>query len=184
MKSIDHHNSMILANVLAPFLTADNTKKEALETFYKSTRFIAEEIADTINQHVIPDLVNINFSKAKMPKLRARRIGEWEDMRTMSFTLRNLVGANLIRPDDEMEKFLRREMDVPPIDEATIREVLTPQMPGSGGAGGAGGAGGEGSGGSGTPTPPKAPKAGPPRQAPAKAKANRSNTGTDKSGGK
>ncbi len=60
-----------------------------------------------------------------------RRMGEWEDTRTMTFALRNLVGAKLITPDDGVEALLRQQMGLPELDKATARDV--------GNAGGAGG---------------------------------------------
>ena len=79
---------------------------------------------------MISPLVEMNYSRVKVPKLKVRRIGEWEDARTQSFTLRNYVGASLIRPDDVLEKYLREENDLPEIDFATRQEVVAPQDPG------------------------------------------------------
>lgn len=167
MKSIEHHNEMILMNVMADF--KGNAKEDTLTLYYKATRYIADIVTDTINHHVIPDLVKMNFARGKLPKLRARRIGEAEDMRTMSFTLRNLVGANLIRPDDKLEEFLRRETDLPPVDEETIRLPAPKAAVG----------GKEPN----TPSEPKAPVAGLPRQAAPNARGPQANAGRDSSGG-
>lgn len=131
--SIDHHDKKILSNVLAPFLDDSDAKTDSMDMFLKSTRYIANTIADTFNKFVLPKLVRVNFIRGNFPLLNARRIGEWEDMRTMSFTLRNLVGAKLITPDDKIEEQLRREIDMPAMDMATLREVDTPQMPGGNG---------------------------------------------------
>ena len=179
MSSINHHNEMIMANVLAPFMTEANQKKESLETFYKSTKYVAESVSDTMNRYVIEDLVNINYSRVKMPKLKVRRIGEWEDARTQSFTLRNYVGAGLIRPDDTLEAHLREENDLPEIDWETRQEIVAPQDPTAQDdeAGPAGD----------TPNkanPPKPARTGPPRQGKASSNPPRSNAGIDRSGGK
>jgi hypothetical protein len=133
LPSINHHNQMIMANVLAPFITETGTTKESLETFYKATRYVAETVADTMNRHVIQPLVAINYSRVKPPKLCVRRIGEWEDARTQSFTLRNYVGAGLILPDETLEAHLREENDLPEIDFATRVEPVAPSAPGQGG---------------------------------------------------
>jgi hypothetical protein len=156
MKSIDHHNQMIMANVLAPFLTEADQKKEGLLTFLKATRYVADTVSDTFNHHIIPDLIEFNWTRVKNPKLRARRIGEEEDQRTMSFTLRNYVGAGLIIPDENTEAFLREEMDLPPADPDTRRETkaIAPQRP-----------------------------AGPPRQASPDASRTSANVGQDRRGG-
>lgn len=172
--SIDHHDKKILSNVLAPFLDDSNAKTDSMDMFLKSTRYIANTISDTINKFLIPKMVRINFLRGNIPHLHARRIGEWEDMRTMSFTLRNLVGAQLITPDDKIEEQLRREIDMPAMDKATLRVVATPQMPEGDGDGGEGGG----------LEKPKPSPAQPPRQSPkAPVGTPAKNAGKDQSGG-
>jgi len=178
LPSIQHHNEMIMVNVLAPFLTDSNTKKESLETFYKGTRHIADTVADITNRFVIDDLIKINFSRVKAPKLMVRRIGEWEDARTQSFTLRNYVGAGLILPDEVLEAHLREENDLPEIDFETRREVPSPQDPMEEEDPNAPGTEAN------TPAPPKPARTGPPRQGAPSPGAPRPNGGVDRSGGK
>lgn len=182
MGSINHHNEMIMVNVLAPFLTAANTKKESLETFYKGTRYVAECVADTMNRFVIQPLVDLNYSRVKAPVLKVRRIGEWEDARTQSFTLRNYVGAGLIVPDETLEKYLREENDLPDIDFDT-REPLqiggnqdpnANVQPGTPPANAS----------SNNVRPAGPPDVGPPRQGKPTAKPPKANAGRDQSGGK
>lgn len=125
LKSIDHHDMRIKSNVLGSFLDAvSGTSDPNIDIFLKSTRYLADQICDTFNTHVIPQLVDLNFKigpSRGYPRLRARRIGEWEDMRTLSFAVRNLVGVDVLRADDVLEAHLRREMDLPPADQATAR---------------------------------------------------------------
>jgi hypothetical protein len=128
LDSIEHHDRKIMTNILAPFMDDPNAKPDSTDMFLKSTRYIANTIADTVTKYVIPQLVDFNFARGMYPHLHARRIGEWEDMRTMSFTLRNLVGAKLVIPDERLEEQLRRELDMPAIDHNTMREVDTPQF--------------------------------------------------------
>lgn len=127
MGSIEHHDAKIMANVLAPDPKA---KPEAQDMFYKSTRYIGHTIADTFNRHCIKQLVDFNFQRGKYPKLMIRRIGEWEDIRTMTFGLRNLVGAQMLTPDEPTEEWLRNMLFMPRMDKATQRLALTPQAPG------------------------------------------------------
>lgn len=129
LPSIQHHNDQIMLNILAPFYRDPNAKEDAMNMFYKGTRYIALTIADTFNRYVIKQLVDFNYSRGKYPVLRARRIGENEDLRTWSFAFRNLVGAGAIQPDDELEKFLRIELDLPPMDKDTTRILQQPQNP-------------------------------------------------------
>lgn len=121
MPSVAHHNDQIMQNILASFYKNPNAREDTMNMFYKGTRYVASTIADTFNRYVIKQLVDFNYSRGKYPILRARRIGENEDLRTWSFAFRNLVGSNAIVPDDELEKFLRIELDLPPADPKTAR---------------------------------------------------------------
>jgi Protein of unknown function (DUF935). len=172
LKSIEHHDMKIKSNILAPFMDEANVNPDSLDVYYKATRYIASTVCDTFNHYVIPQLVDFNFSRGGYPKLRVRRIGEEESLRTLSFAVRNFVGANIIRPDDELEKFIRSELDLPPVDEDSVREQETPQ------------AGGSSGGGPSQAGAPKPPHVGPPKQAPKQgATAGKSNVGEDASGG-
>lgn len=175
MTSIEHHNDQIMVNILAMFYKDPAAKEDAMTMFYKATRYIATTIADTMNRHVIKQLVDFNYSRGKYPHLRVRRIGEWEDIRTASFATRNYIGAGALRPDDKLEEFLRQELDLPPMDLETVRLPLTPQVPG-------------GDQPSNTTDPSKSvkpPRVGPPRQKTSPPGGNPAgNAGTDRSGGK
>lgn len=125
LKSIEHHDMRIKSNVLGSFLDAEGgTSDPNIDVFMKSTRYIADYVCDIMNKHVIKQLVDINFALGEdrgYPKLRARRIGEWEDLRTLSFAIRNMVGSDVIRADDILEAHIRREMDLPAADIKTAR---------------------------------------------------------------
>jgi hypothetical protein len=186
LASAEHHDHQIQLYILAPFLNASvATKPEDQSFFLKGTRFIADVIIDELNKHAIPQLVDYNFPRTTngYPQLKARRIGEQTDWRTMSFAVRNYVGAGIIIPDDELEKAIRDDMALPPADPSTSRETKTPQMPGNPVPKPADQPTAPGTQPS-TPTAPAPPKVGPPRQAAPSANAPRSNSGIDNSGGK
>jgi len=126
LPSINHHNDQIMANILAPFYKDPTAKEDSMNMFYKSTRYIASTIADTFNRYVIKQLVDFNYNRGKYPILRARRIGENEDLRTWSFAFRNLVGSNAVIPDAPLEAFLRQELDLPKADPTTARPAMAP----------------------------------------------------------
>lgn len=129
--SIEHHDHKIYEAILASFMGSGQVSTESLDTFYKSTRYIANCIAATINRDVVRPLVDINFLRFNgYPKLCARRMGEWEDTRTMTFALRNLVGAKILTPDLPLENLIRGSMSLPPLDEATAREMPSPSSGG------------------------------------------------------
>jgi len=171
LKSIEHHNMQIMANILAPFLDDSSVDPKSTDMFLKSTRYIALTICDIVNHHVIPQLVDANFIMGPddcYPYLRVRRIGEWEDIRTMSFAFRNFVGADAIRGDDPLEDFFRKELDLPKRDPATARLMNQPE---------------EDEGDDNSPDDTGPPKVGLPRQAPPKAKPPNKSKGRDRSGG-
>src|SRR5882724_519882 len=171
LQSIEYHDLQIQKNILAPFMNGGRGlgKDDDKIMFLKSCRYVADIVADVFNQYCIKQLIDYNFVRVKYPRLRCRRIGEQADWRTMSFAIRNMVGAGIIRPDDKLEENIREEMDLPKVDAASVRIVATPQ----GGPGGAAGG----------PKLPQPSPAKPLRQAPLPGvNAGGANTGVDKSG--
>jgi hypothetical protein len=129
LPSIRHHDEMIPASILGRFTVKEITDVEAQHTlFLKATRFTADIVIDTINKYAIPQLVNYNWTRVGYPKLYAKRIGEQEDWRTESFTLRNYVGAGIIVPDQPLEDQIRAQMGYPEADPETARIVRTPSQ--------------------------------------------------------
>jgi hypothetical protein len=129
LASVDHHDIMIRMNILSDFLSDDGSGSDKTTMFLKATRFIADILADTFNAYLIPEMTQYNFAHAAVPKLKVRRIGESADWRTLSFAIRNLIGAGVIIPDQELEDNIRDEMDLPPADHDTSRLLATPQNP-------------------------------------------------------
>jgi len=179
LKSIQYHDSMIWTRILARFMANTNAtiKDDDRIMFLQATRVVADVVMDVINKYAIPQLVDYNWARIKgYPKLRARRIGEQAEWRTMTFALRNLVGANLVTPDEKLEASLREEMDLPRADTSSRRNVQTPQDPNA-------------EEGTNQPTqngpkPPEPPHVGMPRQTKPSATPPRSNGGNDQSGGR
>jgi len=139
LESAEHHSNMIFQNILAEFMTADSASSDdaKMEIFLKSTRYIAEIIRDVFNMYCIPQLVDMNYDvePGEYPELRVRRIGDTQDWRMISFALRNLIGAQVIQPDDRLDEWAREEMDLPRADPTSAREPPAPQNPGGGTAG-------------------------------------------------
>ncbi|MEO7397668.1 MAG: DUF935 family protein [Ilumatobacteraceae bacterium] len=133
MESIEHHDKMIAKNILAPFMNSDRADNEVQkEMFLKGSRFIADIVRDVFNKWAIPELVRYNWgaeAAENAPELRVRRIGETVDWRTISFALRNLVGAKLLVVDEPLRAWIRDELDLPREDPATAVEQESPQNP-------------------------------------------------------
>jgi hypothetical protein len=126
LASADHHDGQIRANILGEWMKMGGSDEQQ-GVFLKSTRYIADIICDVFNKYAIPQLIDYNFSRVGYPELRARRIGESADWRTLSFAVRNMVGSGIIVPDDPLEEAMREEMDLPERDPETARIVKTPQ---------------------------------------------------------
>jgi hypothetical protein len=124
LDSIEHHDLEIQKNILAPFMDKAG-KEEDTGFFLKNARDVGNIVTRTFNDYAIKQLVDFNYTRLPngYPKLRVRRIGEENDWRTMSFAVRNMIGAGAIVPDDVLEEFLRDLMDLPKSDPETARLV-------------------------------------------------------------
>jgi hypothetical protein len=74
---IDHHNNQMAKSVLGSFidLTRSGTGKltaEQADIFVLSLQATIADMEDTINYHLIPELIDDNFGTKRYPKLRAR----------------------------------------------------------------------------------------------------------------
>lgn len=126
LATADHHARMIFMNVLAQAMYDSGSEggtASAMELFYKSTREIATIIAGVVNQYIIPDLVGANWDVDNFPELKVRRLGDMKEARELSFAIRNLVGAEVVRVDDRLEEWAREAMDAPGHDPSTKREL-------------------------------------------------------------
>jgi hypothetical protein len=129
LKSIEHHNASIRENILVNLFGA-GMREEDLGIAMKASRFVADIVAETFNLYLIPKLIDYNWPGTEYyPKLKVRRIGEAADWRTLTFAIRNLVGAGVIIPDEDLEANLRNEMDLPPLNKESARLIATPQNP-------------------------------------------------------
>jgi hypothetical protein len=169
LASAQHHTEMIFQNVLAQavFASATGDAETMMELFYKSTRYVADLVRVVMNQYVIPYLVLGNWGIEDYPQLKVRKLGDTQEARTISFALRNMVGAGIIQVDDPLEEWSREIIDAPRADPSTRRQVPTPQNRGTVGP----------------------PRVGPPRQTPAAGGTRQGttpgapNSGFDQSGG-
>jgi hypothetical protein len=164
LESAQHHTEMIFQNVLASavYASAAGDAQSMMELFYKSTRYIADLVRGVVNKYVIPYLVLPNWGIEDYPELKVRRLGDTQEARTISFALRNMVGAGIIQVDDDLEAWAREIIDAPRADPTTRRLAATPQQPGGA----------------------QPARVGPPRQAQASnTRPGGANTGADQSGG-
>lgn len=125
IESIEHHNRMISSNILGTLIertgTGSGSDQGDHEVFMKAARYVADQVRDVFNKYAIPQLIDYNFSRVGYPQLLVRRVGETTDWRTLSFAVRNFVGADILHSDDKMEEWVRDEMDLPLKDDETDR---------------------------------------------------------------
>jgi len=133
-RSIQMHNEEISSNILSQFMDLGKTSSgsRALggtlrDMFLLSLQSFAQNIEDEINEgsegrQCIKQLVDWNFSGVKKyPKLRASKIANI-DFGQVSASLSALAGAQLISPDDELERWIRKTFDLPEVSEEDAKE--------------------------------------------------------------
>lgn len=145
--AIDYHDSQIARAVLAHFLNlGTQTGSWALGTtfadfFTMSLQTLAEQIRDTATQHIVEDLVDINFGEDEpAPRLVFDEIGSRQAATAQALKL--LIDSGVIHPDEVLEESSRQQYGLPPKDPnapppaplpGLMRETLTGPAPGDGG---------------------------------------------------
>ena len=131
LESAQHHAEKLYENVLANFMINNNVANDAdvqEHVFTRAVRFTAEILRDVLNKYAIPQLIDFNWGEEELengyPQLKVRRLGDERDWRVISFAIRNLVGAGVVRPDDQTEAWIREELDMPVADPDTARQIV------------------------------------------------------------
>lgn len=120
-KSIEHHNMMISKNVLAMFMdlvSGDGGSRALSEDqsdfFLLGLEAVAKQIDDVVSRFTIQRIVDLNFNDVvKYPKLSHKKLGR-VDYQTLTTSISTAVGAEVITPDDDLEAWMRKAMDLPP----------------------------------------------------------------------
>jgi hypothetical protein len=121
LRSIEHHNGMIMLNTMTQFLLLGlegtgggrATSGSHQDMFTKANRYAAQLICDELNFYLIPQLVAYNFQTDKLPRLAVRNIGETKDLQQWASAIANLIANNAITPDIETEQWVRSIIDSP-----------------------------------------------------------------------
>jgi len=123
LKSAEHHNTMILLNVLAEFLSmgtgsAGSSGSRAAgavqsDTYLKALRFVANYICDVVNMYLIPELVVWNYPTKSFPQLKVRNVGETRDLQMLGSAIANLVAQEALTMDTPTEDWIREVFDMP-----------------------------------------------------------------------
>ncbi len=122
MKSIEHHNGMIMLNVMVQFLLLGiqdaggggrATSGSHQNMYEKALRSIGQLICQAFNLYLIPNLVGYNFDTDRFPKLQVRNIGEGKDIQMWASAMSNLISQEAITVDIETEQWIRQQVDMP-----------------------------------------------------------------------
>ncbi len=133
-KPIRYYDEQIARAVLAHFLNlGTETGSWALgstfaDFFTLSLQTVANQIADTTTQHVIEDLVDLNWGPNEpAPRLIFEEIGSRHPATAES--IHALVDCGALTPDQKLEEHLRTTYGLPPADPKTAREPTAAPNP-------------------------------------------------------
>lgn len=131
LPSIQHHDQAISRAVLAMFLDLGHDGglgsagigNTYVDVFNSSIEAIANEVAETFTEHVIRDLVELNFGPEEAyPVLSAGAVSASRNIDPN--VLKILIDAGVVKPTAKDEAFFRTNYGLPEYDEAL--EVRTP----------------------------------------------------------
>jgi hypothetical protein len=132
--AIRYHDEQIARAVLAHFLNlGTQTGSWALGTtfadfFTLSLQTLAQQIADTATQHVVEDLVDVNFGENEpAPRVVFDEIGSRQAATAQA--LKALADAGLIDPDEVLKQGVRQQYGLPPVDPSTVEKPPAVQPP-------------------------------------------------------
>ncbi|AMM44466.1 portal protein [Arthrobacter phage BarretLemon] len=128
---IKYNDEKIAGSALAMFLTlghdagARSLGETFVDIFTDSLQAIADNIAATFTEHVIRDLVELNFGPDEpYPALVPGDMSE--NKKITSASLKELIDAGVIKPDDKLEDYMRRVEGLPERDKNSVREKPAP----------------------------------------------------------
>ena len=129
-KPIRYHDEQIARAVLAHFLNlGTQTGSWALgstfaDFFTLSLQAVAEEVRETASQHIIEDLVDLNWGPTEpAPRLVFDEIGSRRD--ATAEAIKVLVDAGVLQTDDDLEQFVRTTYGLPTRNPSTPPQEAT-----------------------------------------------------------
>lgn len=127
LPKINMHNQQIAKNALAMFLDlghdagARSLGETHLKIFMRSLQHLADQIAETATEHIIRDLVELNFGEGTpYPVLTPGDLAANEGISAEE--LASYVNAGIILADDTLEEHVRKGRSLPSIDQGTRRQ--------------------------------------------------------------
>jgi hypothetical protein len=131
-KPIRYHDEQIARTALAHFLNlGTQTGSWALGTtlgefFTLSLQTLAENVADVANQHIVEDLVDLNYGVDEpAPRLVFDEIGSQHAITAAA--MKQLIEAGAVSADPELEQHLRQTYGLPPRSTSEPADPPTPE---------------------------------------------------------
>lgn len=131
--AIKYHDEQIGRAVLAHFLNlGSQTGSWALgstfaDFFVMSLQTLAQTVADVATQHIVEDLVDLNFgTKEPAPRIVFDEIGSRQS--AVADALKILVEAGLLVPDLSLERAVRQSYGLPEKDASTEVAPAAPEQ--------------------------------------------------------
>lgn len=136
MEPINYHDQQIARAMLAHFLNLGTQTSSATgsynlgstfqDFFAMSLQTIADHICDVVSQHVIEDLVDLNWGEDEpAPRLVCEDIGAQHDATAQALLM--LAQAGVLSPDFPLEQFIRLRYGLPMPDPDTAKTDATEQ---------------------------------------------------------
>lgn len=128
LPKINYHDQQIAKSALAMFLDlghdagARSLGETHLQLFIRSIQHLANKLAETATEHIIRDLVELNFGEGTpYPVLTPGNLAANEGVTAED--LASFVNAGVISVDEKLEDYIRANNGLPVSDPATRRET-------------------------------------------------------------
>jgi hypothetical protein len=129
LASIRYDDEQMAARFMAQFSRLGTTEtgsyalsKTLVDFFALAQEAVAKHYADVTNEHVIEDLVDVNYSIDESAPLL--KFSTKTDKRYAIADLAALVKVGALTPDAELESYLRAEGDLPELDDEADEEAV------------------------------------------------------------
>ncbi len=126
--AIRYHDEQIARAVLAHFLNlGTQTGSWALgstfaDFFTLSLQTLAQQVADVATQHIVEDLVDLNFGEAEpAPRVVFEEIGSRQAATAQAIKM--LTDAGVLLPNRELEEAVRQQFGLPPKGNPPATEI-------------------------------------------------------------
>lgn len=136
LESIKYHDRNIVKTVLAQWIELGATESWSRSLgesqgniFLNAMEAFGKVITDTINRFLIPELVDLNFNDVqRYPELSFTKIGD-NQILAMTDAIIWYVNAWVLTLDDELERFMRENLQLPPRDLESSKDAEGNMIP-------------------------------------------------------